>query len=128
MSIARITIAPAIAALLSAGLLVACEDATVQEAFQIEEPVQRVQIFVDQGDVAIWTSSSDRVRVERSLMGQPGVHVLETRVDKGTLTLEMGCEVPVGCSVDSSLYIPAGVPVDVEVLDGRVQIDGVVQG
>lgn len=128
MSIARITIAPAIAALLSAGLLVACEDASVQEAFQIEEPVQRVQIFVEQGDVAVWTSSASKVRVERTLQGQPGMHVVETRVERGTLTLEMGCEVSVGCSIDSSLYIPAGVPVEVEVLDGSVQIDGVLQG
>lgn len=128
MSIARITIAPAIAALLSAGILVACEDASVQEAFQIDEPVERVQIFVEQGDVSVWTSSASRVRVERTLQGQPGVHVLETRVERGTLTMEMACEVPVGCSVDSTLYVPAGVPVHVEVLDGSVQIDGVLQG
>ncbi|MFT5584370.1 MAG: hypothetical protein ACI9VR_001955 [Cognaticolwellia sp.] len=128
MSIARITIAPAIAALLSAGILVACEDASVQEAFQIEEPVERVEVFVEQGDVAIWTSSASKVRVERTLVGQPGLHVLETRVDRGTLTLEMSCAVPVGCAVDSSLYIPAGVPVEVEVLDGSVLIDGVPQG
>lgn len=128
MSIARITIAPAVAALLSAGILVACEDASVQEAFQVQEPVERVEVFVEQGEVSVWTSSAPKVRVERTLQGQPGMHVLETRVERGVLTLEMACEVPVGCSVDSTLYVPAGVPVHVEVLEGSVHVDGVLQG
>ncbi len=125
---AQITLAPALAALLSAAALVACEDASLQEAFVIDEPVSEVKIFVEQGDVAVWTSSAQRVRVERSLLGQPGMHLLETRVERGTLTLEMACEVKLACQVDSSLFVPAGVPVDVEALDGRVTIDGVPQG
>lgn len=128
MSIFRITVAPAMAALLSAGILVACENASIQEAFQIDEQVERVEVFVEKGDVAIWTSSASKVRVERTLVGQPGMHVLETRVDQGTLSLLMSCEVPLGCAVDSSLYIPAGVPVVVEVLDGSLHIDGLPQG
>ncbi|MED5372300.1 MAG: hypothetical protein VX899_14870 [Myxococcota bacterium] len=122
MSLARVTLYPAIAALLAVGLLVACEKSSVDEAFVIDEPFEQVQIHLEHGDLELGVHDSEDAWVERSLSGPSGGFALETRVEDGVLTMDMRCAVPHTCSVDAQVLIPAGVPVNVELDDGTLTL------
>lgn len=128
MSITKLIAPPAAAILLSFGLA-SCTPVDRDEVFDIDEPVERVVVQLDHGDLTIIGADRDDVLVERSLQGWKGGFDLETRVVDDVLTLRAGCEGPMRCDVNMVIEVPAGVEVSVQSAQGDVELidlEGVV--
>ncbi|MCP4804911.1 MAG: hypothetical protein GY913_02360 [Proteobacteria bacterium] len=121
MSITKLLAPPMAAILLTMGLA-SCTPVDRDEVFDVEEPIERVVIQLDHGDLTIIGSDRDDVLVERSVQGWKGSIDLETRVEDDTLTLRAGCEGPMRCDVNMVIEVPAGVEVSVQSGEGDVEL------
>lgn len=121
MTLSRL-IAPPIAAILLTIGLAACTPVDRDEVFDIDEPIDRVVVQLDHGDLVLIGADRDDVLVERSVQGWKGGIQMETRVVDGTLTLQAGCEGPMRCDVNMVVEVPAGVEVSIQSGQGDVEL------
>jgi hypothetical protein len=101
-----------------------CAPVSHDEVFVIDEPVERVVINVQSGELVLAERDTDEIFVERRVQGWKGSLELETRTEEGVLYLDAGCLGPLSCSVDSRIELPPGLDISVVLGDGRVVLDG----
>ncbi len=101
-----------------------CAPVEHDEVFVIDEPVERVVINVQSGDLVLVETDTEEIYVERRVRGWKGSLQLETRTEDGVLTLDASCLGPLSCRVDSRIELPPGLEVSVVLGDGHVELDG----
>ena len=99
-----------------------CESVDYVEAFETEEAITRVVVHADVGDLRIVGTDRETARVERRVDGWKGGIDLASQVVGGELTLEARCTGFLGCRVDTTLEVPAGVELVLAVGEGMITL------
>ncbi|HJN75386.1 MAG TPA: DUF4097 family beta strand repeat-containing protein [Myxococcota bacterium] len=120
----RATVTPALIAILATVGLGSCAPIDRDEAFEVQERIERVVIRVDHGDLVVLGTDRDTVSVERTVQGWQGSLDMETRVDDGTLTIRAGCDGPLRCRIDSVVEVPRDVELSIVVGAGEIELVG----
>lgn len=120
----RTTLAPAAIAILATVGLGSCSPIDRDEVFEVQDPVERVVVRVDHGDLVVLGTERDTVAVERTVQGWQGSLDMETRVDDGTLTIRAGCAGPLRCRIDSVVEIPHDVELSIVGGTGEIELVG----
>lgn len=96
-----------------------CQSVRYVEAFHPEGPVYRVELRADAGTVRL--DEGETLRVERAIKAPEGALQLSHRVVDGVLHLDARCSGLAPCAVDTTIELPPGLPVVVDLGTGRVE-------
>lgn len=97
-----------------------CQTVRYVEAFHPEGPVYRVELRADAGTVRL--DRGEALRVERAIKAPEGALELSHSVSEGVLHLDARCSSLAPCAVDTSIELPQGLPVVVDLGTGRVEV------
>lgn len=105
-------------------LLCGCSPVVTSAPVVADGELVGVRVTLDAGRVTLRGGAEAGVSGRRESRGAPGAVRVETRVEDGVLVLVGRCAGLAPCTVDVDLAVPAGVPVEVDVGSGDVQVDG----
>ncbi len=120
----RVCSLPIIAALSASFALASCSQVDYSEFYEVTDPVSRVVVHLDRGELELVGSDIDRVSVRRDVTGWEGNLSLETRVVEDTLFITATCEGILRCEVDTVLELPADMEIEATVSMGGLQAVG----
>lgn len=93
------------------------------ETFLITDPIDRIEIRVDDGNVDAVAYPREAILLKRHTFGFERIIVpAEYSVADGLISFEGHCEKQGVCSFDHLLELPLGIAFDIEMLDGRIDL------
>jgi hypothetical protein len=102
---------------------------TEHQSQEYAEPVTRIEITLDAGDVTFSPSAADTVSVSRRLQWRSSKPVVSETIDAGVMRISVTCANQVGtCEVDYGLKVPAAASVQVRSDSGDVSITDLTGG
>jgi len=120
----RVCSLPVIAAISGTLALASCSQVDYSEFYEVADPVTRVVVHLDRGELELVGSSTELVSVRRDVSGWEGNLSLETRVVDDTLFITATCEGILRCEVNTVIELPADVEIEATVGLGGLQAVG----
>ena len=108
--------------LTAAGLqAVGCGEVRYRDAVTAEDTVRKVVFRGDVGVVEI--VPSEAAKVDLAVRAPEGAALVQHSQVDGVLEVTTKCRTPILCAVDAEIFVPAGVPVELNVLVGEGDVD-----
>lgn len=93
------------------------------ETFLITDPIDRIQIVVDDGNVDAVAYPREAILLKRHTFGYERIILpAEYSVEDGLISFEGHCKKQGVCSFDHLLELPLGISFDITMLDGRIDL------
>lgn len=98
------------------------------ETFLITDPVDRIEIIVDDGNVDAVAYPREALLLKRHTFGYERIIIpAEYSVEDGVIRFEGHCKKQGVCSFDHLFELPLGISFDITMLDGRIDL-GYIDG
>ena len=102
---------------------IGCGEVRYRDAFRADDVVRKVVFRGDVGVVEIVPSSS--AKVDLAVRAPEGAALVQHSQVDGVFEVTTKCRTPILCAGDAEVFVPDGVPVDVEIDRGEVWSTGV---
>ncbi len=110
--------------LTGAGLqAVGCGEVRYRDAVSADDTVRKVVFRGDVGVVEIVPSSA--AKVDLAVRAPEGAALVQHSQVDGVFEVTTKCRTPILCAVDAEIFVPEGVPVEVEIDRGEVWATGI---
>jgi len=102
---------------------VGCGEVRYRDAVSPEEEVRRVVFRGDVGVIEIVPSAT--AKVDLAVRAPEGAALVQHNQVDGVFEITTKCRTPILCAVDAEIFVPEGVPVDIEIDRGEVWATGI---